>query len=212
MYEINDLFDKRSIVGAKLERIIAEKGFTKISFSKACGVSRPTLDKILAGNLNSKTNYDKHLEKILKCLSLSPDMLLSNVSNNRTRRLRESLRVREKELAEAISVSVDRLREIESGISVKPSELKDIAVCLGTSTSCVDGTYYFFPQMSTLEYLIDDHAEISGFWGHIGIQLSDSELFYWFPITGHTYKEVICSTNNVNARLSCRWTALVSCR
>mgnify|MGYP004548347765 FL=1 len=33
---------------------------------REAGISRPTLDKMLLGNITNKTNYDKHLTKIMQ--------------------------------------------------------------------------------------------------------------------------------------------------
>ena len=60
MYTIEDLFDKRSVVGTKLEQIMFAEGCTKSELCKKAGVSRPTFDKLLAGTLTNKTNYEKH--------------------------------------------------------------------------------------------------------------------------------------------------------
>ena len=38
--------------------------------------SRPTLDKILNGEIDSKSTFDKHLNKILTSLSIDPDTLM----------------------------------------------------------------------------------------------------------------------------------------
>ena len=64
-YDFADLFDKRSVVGAKLEDLLVERSFTKAAFCKECGISRPTLDKLLAGNITSMANFEKHMQKIL---------------------------------------------------------------------------------------------------------------------------------------------------
>ena len=40
------------------------------------GTSRPTLDKILNGEIDSKSTFDKHLNKILTSLSIDPDTLM----------------------------------------------------------------------------------------------------------------------------------------
>ena len=60
MYSVSDLFDKRSVVGIKLEKIIVDRGYTKVEISNEVGISRPTLNKILTGTLTSKINYEKH--------------------------------------------------------------------------------------------------------------------------------------------------------
>ena len=107
MYEIADLFDMRSAVGAKLESMLLERGFTKVSFCKAAGISRPTLDKPLSAGITNKTNYEKHITKVLDSLKISADMLMGNSPNrfNQTRLLKQLLRVDEKQLAERTGVS-----------------------------------------------------------------------------------------------------------
>lgn len=47
MYTLEDLFDRRSPVGTRLEQILMEKKCTKAELSKKTGVSRPTIDKVL---------------------------------------------------------------------------------------------------------------------------------------------------------------------
>ena len=54
MYVLEDLFDRRSAVGTRLEQILIEKKCTKTKLSKETGVSRPTVDKILSGTATSK--------------------------------------------------------------------------------------------------------------------------------------------------------------
>lgn len=54
MYTLEDLFDRRSPVGTRLEQILMEKKCTKAELSKKTGVSRPTIDKVLSGTITSK--------------------------------------------------------------------------------------------------------------------------------------------------------------
>lgn len=72
----NDLFEQRNLVARKLKDCIRARGFTKVSFSKMAGISRPTLDKLLNGEIDNKNNFDKHLQKILAALNLSIDELM----------------------------------------------------------------------------------------------------------------------------------------
>ena len=51
-------------------------GFSKVSFCKKTEIYRPTLDKILNGEIDSKSTFDKHLNKIFTSLSISPDTLM----------------------------------------------------------------------------------------------------------------------------------------
>lgn len=195
MYELGDLFDMRSVVGAKLEEALLERGYSKSKFCKMCGISRPTLDKILSGNLTSKANFEKHLSKALDALSMTPDMLLGNAKNvyTKAREIRTILHVQEEDIAKATSISLVRLQEIEAGGFATKAELRDIAACLGTSTNCIDGTFFFPPQVSSSELLLDLYSEdrdrnvMSGFWGHLGIQPVHSDTFFWFPITEKTH-------------------------
>lgn len=194
MYEIGDLFDKRSVVCARLEEILSERGYSKTKFCKMCDISRPTLDKLLSGTLTSKTNFEKHLSKILNALTLTPDMLLGGSRNiyMRMREIRAIFRMKEEDIAEATSITLERLKSIESGCSATQAELRDIAAYLGTSTSCIDGTGFFHPQFSGPEWFPEpcsgegNRDIISGFWGHLGIQPVHSDTFLWFPITKHT--------------------------
>ena len=112
MYELGDLFDMRSVVGAKLEEALLERGYSKSKFCKMCGISRPTLDKILSGNLTSKANFEKHLSKALDALSMTPDMLLGNAKNvyTKAREIRTILHVQEEDIAKATSISLVRQR------------------------------------------------------------------------------------------------------
>ena len=117
MDEIDILFDDRSVVGARLEKILGEREYTKSGFCKECGISRPTLDKILSGTIGSMTNYEKHMRKILNCLSIAPEKLMgdSSKAHSRTRQLRSLLNIKKEEIAAAIEISVDRLDDIEAG-------------------------------------------------------------------------------------------------
>ena len=75
MYTIEDLFDKRYVIGTKLEQILEERSYTKAELCKRAGISRPTLDKMLAGTLTSKTNYEKHnLDRARNQIALVADI------------------------------------------------------------------------------------------------------------------------------------------
>lgn len=72
----NNLFEQRCLVGKKLKDILRNYGFSKVSFSKKADISRPTLDKILNGEIDNKSTFDKHLHKILSVLNMTVDELL----------------------------------------------------------------------------------------------------------------------------------------
>ena len=70
------LFEQRALVAEKLKECIRDFGFTKVSFSKKSNISRPTLDRLLNGTVDNKSTFDKHLQKILLVLDMTPDELL----------------------------------------------------------------------------------------------------------------------------------------
>jgi transcriptional regulator with XRE-family HTH domain len=74
--KFDDLFDQRSLVGIKLRDCLKERGYTKVSFAKETYISRPTLDKLLSGDINNKSTFNKHIIKILTTLNLSAEELL----------------------------------------------------------------------------------------------------------------------------------------
>ena len=51
-------------------------GYTKVSFAAKADISRPTLDKVLNGNIDSKSSFDRHLQKILKLLNITVEDLM----------------------------------------------------------------------------------------------------------------------------------------
>ena len=72
----DELFEMRKLTGTKLKNYIRSNGFSKVSFCKKTEISRPTLDKILNGEIDSKSTFDKHLNKILTSWSIDPDTLM----------------------------------------------------------------------------------------------------------------------------------------
>lgn len=209
MNDIDILFIDRSVVGARLEKLLAEREYTKSGFCKECGISRPTLDKILSGTIGSMTNYEKHMRKILSCLSITPEVLVGDslYAHSRTRQLRTLLRIKKEDIAAAIEISVDRLEEIEAGAPMTNAELRDLAVYLGTSTSCIMSNNVFYPQTTALSDFVseidDDGAALSGFWGHLGVMPSGSTKYSWYPITRYEAKELGNSLNRKKAVVPC---------
>lgn len=209
MDEIDILFDNRSVVGARLEKLLGEREYTKSGFCKECGISRPTLDKILSGTIGSMTNYEKHMRKILNRLSITPEMLIGDSSKalSRTRQLRTLLNIKKEEIAAAIEISVDRLDEIEAGEPMTNAELRDIALYLGTSTSCIMSSNVFYPQTTALSDFIneidDEGAELSGYWGHLGVMPLGSTEYSWYPITRYEASEIEYSLKGKQAVVPC---------
>ena len=76
MMRFDELFEQRSLVASKLKECLRDKGYTKVSFAKKAEISRPTLDKLLNGSVDSKSTFDRHLHKILKMMNMSVDELM----------------------------------------------------------------------------------------------------------------------------------------
>lgn len=66
-------FDIRKEIGEKIKCILVQKRYTKFSFCHESGISRPTLDRFLEGEISNKTTFDRHYGKILRCLSLDEE-------------------------------------------------------------------------------------------------------------------------------------------
>ncbi len=71
-----EMFDHRVYLGEKLKDYLRNKGYTKSSFCKKSEISRPTLDRLLNGEVENKRSFDKHFRKILACLDTNIDTIL----------------------------------------------------------------------------------------------------------------------------------------
>lgn len=74
--KFDELFEQRSLVASKLKDCIRDMGYTKVSFAAKADISRPTLDKLLNGHIDSKSSFDRHLQKILKLLNMTVEDLM----------------------------------------------------------------------------------------------------------------------------------------
>lgn len=186
MYNVKDLFDKRSVFGARLEQFMDSHHITKAKLCKDAEISRPTLDKLLNAEITNGTNFEKHAAKILDALHITADILMGNSHNvyNQMRTLKNMLHISEDALSAASGISISRLRDIEAGEEATIAELRDIALCCKTSIRGLLGTYYFDIPFSTISvYDFNASTEVPGFWGHIGILTPSSDDYLWYPIS-----------------------------
>lgn len=192
MYTIDELFNYRDVVGCKLEQIISARDYTKSGVCAGAGISRPTLDKMLGGEVTSKTNFEKHTVKLLAFLGLTPSEFMGSVDNPcaNQKQLRKALNVDLARLSQMSGVSIEELKRIEAGENAPLVELRDIAFCLGTGVRGVLGDGYFQTQLAHMNYFVDsDPTTIrspGGFWGHVGVLVKGYPEFMWFPITEYT--------------------------
>ncbi len=71
------LFEKRTIVGKNLLSIIRDNGYTKSSFAKVIDITRPTLDRLIAGEIESLTKYRQYIGKITETQDMTEEQLLN---------------------------------------------------------------------------------------------------------------------------------------
>jgi predicted transcriptional regulator len=73
------IFQNRKRIGENILNLIKDTGYTKASFSRLTDISRPTLDKVISGEIDSATTLTTHLDKILKSQGISIDNLINYV-------------------------------------------------------------------------------------------------------------------------------------
>ena len=190
MIQNEALFLNQGVIGAKLEQIMTQRALAKYRLCQGAGISRPTLDKILSGTVTSKTNYEKHIGKILTYLGLSAEDLLGDRPNrlNRIRGLRNKLRMDIDFVAEETGISKQELTKIESGDEATPAQIKDIALSLSTSVAGIQGKEFFpvpvmMPEEILMAYKYDLPEYMSGYWGSVGIRIKGGDDCFWYPIT-----------------------------
>ena len=74
----DEVFAMRKLIGTKLKDYIHSNGFSKVSFCMKTEISRTTLDKILNGEIDNKSTFNKDLNKILTGLNMDLDTLMES--------------------------------------------------------------------------------------------------------------------------------------
>lgn len=78
------IFTQRGQIGKQILQFIKGEGYTKSSFAKMIGVSRPTLNQIIEGKTPSETTFNTQINKILNAVGMDLDDLMNyeNKNNN----------------------------------------------------------------------------------------------------------------------------------
>lgn len=79
------LFENRKLIGENILSIIKDNGYTKSSFSRITNISRPTLDKLFKGEVDSLATFKTHIEKILESQGMNEEQLVNYVSKYKAR-------------------------------------------------------------------------------------------------------------------------------
>lgn len=83
---IEVLFEKRKLIGENILNIIKDNGYTKSSFSKITNISRPTLNELIKGEVNSLATFKTHIKKILESQNMSEEQLLNYVPKSKIKK------------------------------------------------------------------------------------------------------------------------------
>ncbi len=164
MYDMNDLFNSRDVVGCKLNQIIGSHKYTKSNVCTGAGISRPTLDKLLNGEVTNKTNFEKHISKLLAFLSLTPSELMGGIANPFTdsKTLRDALhlavlrggQLRQRcELSQLMNCKKSKLAQLSPSL-----KMRGVAYCLGTGVTGVLGDGYFQTPVSSMDYFVKNDS------------------------------------------------------
>ena len=80
------LFENRKLIGKNILNIIKDNGYTKSSFSRLTNISRPTLDKLIKGEVDSLATFKTHIQKILESQDMNEEQLLNYVPKYKTKK------------------------------------------------------------------------------------------------------------------------------
>ena len=190
-----DLFEKRVIVGRKIKKYMEDKSINKSILCEMAGISRPTLNKMLIGEIANRKTFETHLGKIFSILKVEPEEMLGDKSLVFVERLGQffTRNLTPQNVAEEIGISEDKIISWLNGDSMPSDyELSNLAYYLGTSAKHLTSEFYVALESSRTEYSFKNSEEccsdrFSGYWGHIAIQLTGEEKMRMYPISTATY-------------------------
>ena len=71
------IYDNRYKIGSNLLDFIKDNGYTKLSISKLTGISRPTIDKLIKGEIDNNTTLKSHIDKIVTTFNIDLEQLIN---------------------------------------------------------------------------------------------------------------------------------------
>lgn len=69
-------FENQETIAKNLILFMREKGYSRLSFSKLTGISRPEIDPLLSGESNNTSSYNSYIMLINQKFQLSEDYFL----------------------------------------------------------------------------------------------------------------------------------------
>lgn len=196
------LFEKRSLVGKKINQFLQEKNITKSELCEKTKISRPTLNKIIKGEISNQSTYNTHIEKILNYINITPIEILNDkaltISKNLSSYINTALTT--KDISEKSGLKESDLNKWIAGEEVPNSyELSKLATVLGTSSRCLMKDSIFGHQTALPNFIFSidkNNKNLSGFWGHIGIQLPHEETYKLYPVSEASYSKCFDDMQN----------------
>jgi predicted XRE-type DNA-binding protein len=73
------LFKERKNIGSNILNIIKDNGYTKSSFSKLIKITRPTLDKLISGEIDSLTKFKHYIEMIKEAQDMDEKQIMNYI-------------------------------------------------------------------------------------------------------------------------------------
>ena len=188
---IDSLFYFRTSVGKQLNEILVEQKISKAEFAEKTGISRPTINKILSGEIDNRKTFETHLKKIMKSMNLTSSSFASPKRLSTAEHILAIMEAQNIDTAYLAKKMGCDEKTVISWITAKSEptkkQLSNLATILNTSTNALTGDSFFPPQLSILDDFISKNNESdikpSGFYGHIGIKLPHREHILWFPVT-----------------------------
>ena len=188
------LFNDRVEVGKRLATIINSRKITKTSLCEQSHLSRPTLDRLLAGKVENRSSFDKQLEKVLSALDLGIDEFLHGIGyglGNNIASFREQLKISQKDLATMSGIDAKRLKAAENGQGdLCDEEWSDLALALKSDSRSVKGESFMPYQCPLYDYVLEDtdsSEKLFGFQGYMILTPHGSTEETSFAITRQSW-------------------------
>lgn len=183
-------YSEKEFVGKRMEEIITQKGLTKIQVCKEAGISRPTLDKFIEGNILNERNFYKYLKMLLDYFKISSEQEFKGYFIETKPQESKHFSSDIAYASEVTGISEEHIREIMQGADATREELQELALCFRTSTRGVQNKHYFENVENVPRCNIIGAEYENGICGYIEIQLAKRKDKLIYPITELTKDSV----------------------